>query len=157
MAFQIYRVPPDNSDLLHLIELLDNELWERNEERQEVYVSFNLLDKNARCVIVKVNEKSVACGAFRKLDTNRAEIKRMYVLPGFRGNGLSKEVLKELENWALEEGFKNTALETGIKHHEAISLYEKSGYQRIKNYGQYKNLPESICFGKKLMNESPKS
>jgi GNAT superfamily N-acetyltransferase len=59
-------------------------------------------------------------------------------------------VLAELEAWAGEEGCSRAILETGMPHFEAISLYKKSGYRIIENYGPYKNLPNSVCMEKML-------
>ena len=41
-------------------------------------------------------------------------------------------------------------LETGLKQPEAIRLYEKNQYNRIKNYGQYAEVESSVCFEKIL-------
>jgi GNAT superfamily N-acetyltransferase len=59
-------------------------------------------------------------------------------------------VLAELETWAAELGCSKCVLETGGKQPEAIRLYEKSGYKRIPNYGQYVGVENSICFEKSL-------
>jgi putative acetyltransferase len=40
--------------------------------------------------------------------------------------------------------------ETGKRQPEAIALYEKQGYQRISNYGQYIGVENSVCFEKVL-------
>ncbi|MDR1525586.1 MAG: hypothetical protein LBS79_10100, partial [Tannerella sp.] len=54
--------------------------------------------------------------------------------------------LDELECWAKELGFLRYILETGEKLPEAIRLYQKKGYSRIANYGQYECLGSSVCF-----------
>jgi len=41
-------------------------------------------------------------------------------------------------------------LETGKKQPEAIALYKKSGYKVIPNYGQYKNVSNSVCMQKEI-------
>ena len=74
----------------------------------------------------------------------------MYVDIGYRGFGISKKILGELENWANELGFKYAILETGIEQPEAIGLYKKSGYQTIDNYGQYKGMDSSVCMKKQI-------
>jgi hypothetical protein len=33
---------------------------------------------------------------------------------------------------------------------EAIGLYPKNGYEKIENYGNYKGVANSICFGKTI-------
>ena len=41
-------------------------------------------------------------------------------------------------------------LETGIRQIGAIRLYKKSGYSEIKNYGQYADVEDSVCFQKEI-------
>ena len=92
----------------------------------------------------------VGCGCFKKFNNSTVEIKRMFVPLSFRGKGISKKLLIELEQWAKEKGFSGFVLETGKKQHEAIGLYTKLGYQQIENYGQYVDMPNSVCFRKYL-------
>jgi GNAT superfamily N-acetyltransferase len=74
----------------------------------------------------------------------------MYVPPEQRGKRIASVVLNELENWARELGYKKCILETGEKQPEAIGLYRKNNYSRIKNYGQYAEVESSLCFEKEL-------
>lgn len=94
----------------------------------------------------------VACGGWRANDEldSAAEIKRMYVVDSARGKGLSRLVLAHLEATAREAGLLRMVLETGLRQPEAIALYTSSGYERIDNFGVYRDHPESRCFGKSL-------
>jgi GNAT superfamily N-acetyltransferase len=74
----------------------------------------------------------------------------MFVLPEYRGKRIGQMLLTELEKWAAELGYKHSVLETGKKQSEAIGLYEKAGYHRIPNYGQYANVENSICMRKSI-------
>ena len=94
------------------------------------------------------NEQAIGCGAFKKFDTNTAEIKRMYVKQAHRGSGVANTVLSSLEQWASEEGFIKCILETGSRQLEANKFYKKSGYRSIPNYGQYTQVEDSNCFEK---------
>ncbi|HEY9116189.1 MAG TPA: GNAT family N-acetyltransferase, partial [Roseivirga sp.] len=78
------------------------------------------------------------------------EIKRMYVLENFRGQGVAGLILTELEKWAKELGYSQSVLETGKRQPEAISLYTKHGYEVTENYGQYQGVANSVCFKKHL-------
>ncbi|CAA7390351.1 hypothetical protein [Chryseobacterium fistulae] len=44
----------------------------------------------------------------------------------------------------------NGILETSLEQNEALSVYEKSGYKRISNYGQYRDVESSVCYEKEL-------
>jgi GNAT superfamily N-acetyltransferase len=72
------------------------------------------------------------------------------VQPAHRGKRIGAVVLIELENWARELGFAACILETGQKQPEAIRLYQKSGYTKIPNYGQYEGVENSVCMRKAL-------
>jgi GNAT superfamily N-acetyltransferase len=103
-----------------------------------------------------VDGRPVACGAIRQLDDaaagpGAAEVKRMYVRRDMRGKGLGRAMLAALEREARTLGFPRVVLETGTRQHEAIELYESSGFERIPLYGEYLGSPAtSLCFGKRL-------
>ena len=97
-----------------------------------------------------VDDQPAACGCLRQYDPSTFEVKRMFVRNEYRGHGISKQVLKELERWTLERGIERTILETGNNQPEAVSLYKKSGYSIIENYGEYRDKRHSICMEKRL-------
>jgi GNAT superfamily N-acetyltransferase len=92
----------------------------------------------------------VAMGGVRRHEQDAVEIKRMYVVPEVRGQGLSRVMLDALEDLARELGARRVVLETGEKQPEAMRLYETSGYQRITGFGHYRCQPLSISYGKSL-------
>ena len=91
-----------------------------------------------------------ACGALKHFNGETAEIKRMYVKGEHRGKGLSKLILKQLEETAAGMNYKRIILETGTKQPEAMNLYEKAGYSKIEAYGRHKDDPDSVCYEKKI-------
>jgi GNAT superfamily N-acetyltransferase len=101
-------------------------------------------------IVAYENEKPIGCGAMKELMVGTMEIKRMYVTPENRGKGIASQLLSALEDWAAELSFTQCMLETGIRQPEAISLYDKNGYKRIPNYGQYAGIENSLCFKKEI-------
>ena len=93
---------------------------------------------------------AVACGGVARFDETRGELKRMYVLPEARGRGLGRRILVELEAEARRLGYRSLVLETGDRQHEALRLYESSGYERIPCYPPYDSRALSLCFEKRL-------
>ena len=150
LPVQLKRTINSDVDFRLLISKLDNELNDVHDNQRQVYDQYNQVDLIQTVVVAYIENLPVACGCFKPFDRNTVEIKRMFVLPDFRGKGISKIILNELENWAKEMGFTKTVLETGIKLPSAIALYQKSGYSRAENYGVYKDLGDSICFEKSL-------
>ncbi len=101
--------------------------------------------------VAYVGEVPAACGALRPFAAEgTAEIKRMFVRPPFRGRGLSRRVLVDLEGEARALGYHEVVLETGIRQPEAIALYESAGYTRIPNYGKWEGNDLSRCYRKVL-------
>ena len=105
-------------------------------------------------VLVRVDGVPAACGALRDVSdpmgAGVGELKRMYVLPAYRGRGLSRLVVTDLEERARALGFDRLILETGVLQPEAIGLYLTSGYHPIENFGEYADEAESRCFAKDL-------
>lgn len=97
----------------------------------------------------------LACGGLRSLDTDHAEIKRMFVHPAHRGSGVSSALLARLESFALESGWSRLVLETGSQLPGAIRFYTREGYTRIPNYGYYADSEDSRCFEKRLVAHDP--
>lgn len=92
------------------------------------------------------------CGGWRTLasDDTVAEIKRMYTALAWRGRGVATAVLRAIEETAREAGKKRLVLETGRRQPEAIALYSKLGYERIPNFGYYRDYPDCVSFGRVL-------
>lgn len=106
--------------------------------------------ENSVVMVAWVDDETVACAAIRPLDPHIAEIKRMFVSPAFRRQGLARKILAELEAIAAKLDFTIIRLETGLLQPEAIAFYEQSGFHRIEPYGDYIGDPLSVCFEKQL-------
>lgn len=70
----------------------------------------------------------VAGGAFRRYDSETAELKRMWTSSAHRGKGYGKLVIAELERIARERGYRRVYLTTGPRQPEAVALYLSAGY-----------------------------
>jgi GNAT superfamily N-acetyltransferase len=100
-------------------------------------------------LVAYVDGVPAACGGWRAHETD-VELKRMYVSPAFRGRGLARSVLAELERTAAEAGFGRVILETGQRQPEAISLYISAGYEPVPKFGYYAEAPEAVHLGKEV-------
>lgn len=111
----------------------------------------DVLIPRAAFVVAWFNGEAVGCGALRPMDDETiAEVKRMYVRPTARSNGISRKILSKLEELALEFKYAAVQLETGTLQLEAIGLYDSSGYARIDCYEPYVDNPYSLCYEKRL-------
>lgn len=144
------RTHSDNPDFRQFVFLLDAYLAEMDGDEHAFYDQYNKIDMLKQVIVAYVDGKPAGCGAIKPFSDSEMEVKRMYVLPEFRGHGIAKSILSELETWAKELGFSECILETGVKQVEAVHLYPKCGYEIIENYGQYAGAANSICMKKQL-------
>ena len=109
-----------------------------------------LRQPNVTFLTASVDGEVAGCGAFVNRNGEYAEIKRMFVSPEFRGLKLGRRILEELEDLARASGLALARLETGVHQPEALTLYERAGYQRRGPFGDYSEDPLSIFMEKKL-------
>jgi len=146
----IIRTDSENKDFIKLVKNLDAYLKVTDGDEHDFYNQYNNIDILNGVIIAYKNENPLGCGAIKEFDRKTTEIKRMYVSPESRGLGIASKILSELENWTKELGYKKCILETGIRQVEAVRFYKKNDYKLISNYGQYKDIENSICFEKQI-------
>jgi GNAT superfamily N-acetyltransferase len=100
-------------------------------------------------LVAEVDGVPAGCGAWRAIDADVAEIKRVYVEPGFRRRGLAQEVVAWLERSAAAAGHREIVLNTGDRQPEALALYAELGYRPVPGYGIYACSPGAVFLGKR--------
>ncbi|MEV1328857.1 GNAT family N-acetyltransferase [Micromonospora costi] len=103
-------------------------------------------------LVAHIDGVAVGCGGWRSHGEggDTAELKRMYTAPEARGRGVARAVLAAVEESARAHGRKRMILECGDRQPEAIAMYGSAGYERIPNFGYYKDEPGCISFGRTL-------
>ncbi|MBV8251598.1 MAG: GNAT family N-acetyltransferase [Chitinophaga sp.] len=144
------RTNNEQQDFEALISALDEDLRDRYHELQDIYDEHNVIEAINTVVIAYIETEPVGCACFREFNDHTIEIKRMFVRPEARGKGIAFGIMHELENWARELNYSYAILETGKRQPEAISLYQKSGFTIMDNYGPYIGMDNSICMRKRL-------
>lgn len=81
-------------------------------------------------VIAGANGTLVGTGAYYPIARGKqaVEIRKMYLLPEARGQGLGRFLLEQLEQAIAAQGFAEIWIETASVLQEAVRLYESSGY-----------------------------
>ena len=146
----IVKTNSSNKDFINLVKLLDADLAQRDGKDHSFYSQYNKIDNIKYVLVAYIDQKPIGCGTIKEFKSDSMQVKRMYVLPRFRGQGIAKTILLDLENWTKELGYTKCVLETGKRQPEAIQLYRSKGYKIISNYGQYIGVENSICFQKYL-------
>jgi len=93
--------------------------------------------------------RAMGCGAI-VLSAEYGEIKRMFVSPAARGQGLARRLLTRLEAEAAARGCGLLRLETGPYQPEALGLYARCGYARCGPFGGYADDPLSVFMEKRF-------
>ena len=150
------------ADASSLIERLARELAAQYaQDTQSGAGNFKQTDMDvpgAAFVILRMNGMAMGCGAVRPLDepgfVRAGEIKRMFVVPEWRGQGWAKKILSALEDFARDFGYQQLVLETGVDSLPAIGLYTRMGFTAIECYGSYAGREWSVCMAKTLLGAS---
>ena len=142
------RTTSDDDDFGKLVAPLNLYLAILDGEDHAFYAQFNKSNLLKNALVCYDDAIPVGIGAYKEFEPNIAEIKRMYTLPEYRGKGVAKAILNQLELWAKEEGYSVAILETGHLQKDAIGLYQKLGYDVIENFGQYAGVENSVCMKK---------
>ena len=145
------REPVDAPGSLALIEALNADTRARYPVGAMHFFSLSVADTapgTGAFLVAKLDGVWCGCGAVRRLDDGRAELKRMYVAPSHRRLGVGGRVMTALLNEATSLGCTEIVLETGAGQPEALGLYRSFGFVPIACWGEYvANEPESICMG----------
>ncbi len=130
------EVPPDHPDVLPLAKAMGDEV-------SELYADYGLgllpdlasfLAPGDTALVGYAEGEPVTAGAVHRIDDETGEIKRMYVVPERRGQGLSRKLLVALESLARREGFTRVRLDTGKRQPRALALYRATDYREIPDY-----------------------
>jgi GNAT superfamily N-acetyltransferase len=90
--------------------------------------------------------RAVCAGGIKRLPDGACEIKRMYVVPAARKQGVARALLRALEDAARGLGYRVARLDTGPLQPHARGLYESEGYVAIANFN---GNPVATFFGEK--------
>ncbi len=106
--------------------------WEPEGADQDVLqVEASYLETGGEFWVIEQDGKLVGTGAYYPIQrgANAVEIRKMYLLPGVRGQGLGHFLLEQLEIAIAARDFRQIWIETASVLQEAVLLYERSGYQ----------------------------
>ena len=159
MTITVAPEPFDSADARRLIAALDEHLAGLYPPEQRFGPNLRpeqMAPGLGMFVLARGDGVAIGCGALRLLDEastemkHTAELKRMYVEPAMRGQGVGKAIVEHLEAAALTLGARRIVLETGIHQTEAIGLYERAGFRPIKCFGEYATSATSVCYEKTI-------
>jgi putative acetyltransferase len=152
MSTIIVEERPDSADAVQLIDELESHLAPLYpQESRHGFSVEKLLREGVAFFVTRHHGIPAGCGGIKFFATKYGEVKRMYVRPAYRGLGLGKLMLNHLAEYSRQHGVMLLRLETGIHQTEAINLYARFGFQRIRPFGAYREDPLSVFFEKHLV------
>lgn len=79
-------------------------------------------------------EQVIGSGALRRLDDQTAELKRMWLLDAYQGQGIGYRLITELFEFARQQGYARVRLQTSSEQARALAFYRKVGFYEIPSY-----------------------
>ena len=95
-----------------------------------------IFQPHVRFFIARRQGTAIGCGGVA-LFPEYAEVKRMYVRPSARGQGVAEAILSRLEQEARDAGRSVLRLETGDRQFAAMRLYIRAGFRECPAFGDY--------------------
>jgi putative acetyltransferase len=140
---------PLQTDVRALIAGLDAHLISMSDEGYHMTVE-ELAQPNISLFVARDGGQAVACGALRRHGAGIGEVKRMYTVPGYQGQGIGGRILGEIIARARQEGLTRMVLETGTRQQTAWHLYEKAGFKRCGPVLDYPDTSWSVFYQMEL-------
>ncbi len=86
-------------------------------------------------LVMTDNDRLICTGAVRRIDDQICELKRLWLLFEYHGQGLGYRMMQELLSFARQKGYRRMRLETDREHQtRAFEFYQRLGFYEIPRY-----------------------
>jgi ribosomal protein S18 acetylase RimI-like enzyme len=119
------------------------------QEMDNIEVYYSEPDKIKLIALDEENGMIAGCVAMRAFTPEIAEMKRLYVVPAYRGYKLGRQLAEAIIEKAVEYGYHSMILDTMYEMQAAQQLYYNLGFHTIPPYNQ-QDESKVICFEKTL-------
>lgn len=122
---------------------LDFSLCFQGFEQELAGLPGNYAPPEGRLLLAWESGQAVGCVALRKLKDGIAEMKRLYVRPGHRGERIGQKLVLTAIDQARAAGYGRIRLDTLPSMEQAIALYQSLGFKQITPY-RHNPLPGAL-------------
>jgi len=141
MEIQLHQLHSPTEEAKALIAELEQELSPNYSPEQQHGLAFEaIFQPHIHFFIARLNGAVAGCGGIALL-ADFAEVKRMYVRPTMRGQGIADAVIDRLADTARKSGRTVLRLETGDRQEAAIRFYERCGFRICGDFEPYSSMP----------------
>ncbi len=117
---------------------------------EELHIINSMYGSPTGCLLLVYDQEApIACAAYRKIGDGICELKRMYIQPNYRGQGIGQELVKLLCEKAKLNGYNLMRLDTLDFMIPAITLYHNNGFYDIDAY--YHNPNDGVVYMEKQL------
>jgi putative acetyltransferase len=102
---------------------------ERGELRDIDEYLANYIDRHGLFLVAMDQDQVIGTGAIRCLDHEMAELKRLWLLEAYHGQGIGYRLLQTLLKFIETKGCKRVRLLTDRRQNRAIHFYQRVGFQ----------------------------
>ena len=86
--------------------------------------------KGGRLLLATYEGEAAGVVGIKKIDSGLCEVKRLYVPPQYRGNGIGKMLVAEAVRQAKEMGFKKVLADTDLNMRIAMVIFDEHGFKQ---------------------------
>jgi putative acetyltransferase len=138
---QVLAATGPTEDVRALVEELNDELGALYPPEQRHGLALDaIFQPHIRFFVARANGAPAGCGGVA-LFPGFGEIKRMYVRPQLRGQGVADAIMARLVGETRDAGLALLRLETGIESFAALQFYRRCGFQACPAFEPYASLP----------------
>lgn len=134
----------ESPELLELFSEHDEYMMEFLGEHRKYYTPYSEAEHIGRAWIVYVDGGPAGCAAYRAGEQGSAELKRVFIRPRYRGRGISKKLVRTVEDFAREQGCNTLALDTNSTLEPAVTLYRRTGFRVVFQEGKYIKMEKEL-------------
>jgi len=99
-------------------------------------IQHNYFENGGTFLVMMDHGTVIGTGAIRRLDDHVCELKRLWFLMAYQGQGLGYRMIRELFAIARAKGYQTMRLETDPTHQSrALAFYQRLGFSEIPRYG----------------------